>query len=166
MKSILKGKSDRMFEITELALKFKDGDLTISSEVLSFYVVDKSLKCANALVEFDLTLTTQEANWLSQELQAAKAEREPIVVAEYEWLTLLPQLMKIQERTHDCKSVEEFDVIVEEYKQLLGDRDDKGMLDTMMLLRNSIVEFNRANDSRKQADNPPSSKHTQSRFEA
>jgi hypothetical protein len=166
MKSILKGKSGRVFEITELALTFKDGDLTISSEVLSFYVVDKSLKCTSSLFEFDLTLTTQEANWLSQELQDAKTEREPIVVAEYEWLTLQPQLLKILERTHDCKSVEEFDVIIEEYKQLLSDRDDKGMLDTAMLLRNSMIEFNRANDYRKQADNLPPSKHSQSKFEA
>lgn len=95
MKSILKGKSGRVFEITELALTFKDGDLTISSEVLSFYVVDKSLKCASGLFEFDLTLTTQEANWLSQELQDAKTEREPIVVAECEWLTLQPQLLSL-----------------------------------------------------------------------
>lgn len=147
MEKIFTSQSGREFKVTEFLFSLRDNDLSFSSEVLSFYVVDNTVKSSSASFEFAIKISHEESEWLASSFAMAKSKRDPILVEEYEWINLQPRLLDILERARQCTAVKEFDDIVSDYQLLVGEHDDRGMLDTIMTLRNAVLEHEKLSNS-------------------
>jgi len=78
---------------------------------------------------FTLKVTQDEAIWLADSLMEAKRARDPIIVEEYEWLVIQPRLVLAMKGARKCETVEELDVIISECKSIIGERNDREIID-------------------------------------
>ncbi len=141
MEKEINTESGYLITVTESELRVSCNAQSFSSEVLLFAVENGTLQSSlSSTFKFSLALTNSEASLLCKAIEQAKQAREPELVEEYEWLHLQPKLIAVFKDINEKTPVHVIDERIEEFKSLLGERDDKGMLKSILRLRNVIVE--------------------------